>query len=241
VNFYGETSGSENKLFGRIGPICETLHLAVLRSTGRPPQPPTLSAAMPAWCHNIADKFVLTILKRVAALSPQGKFDARNYGRIIGVILRGITHFCREVPTQLKQEGLFDLAPEKEKKLVEMIDMGATIVNDPTAGAWNGKATPDLTQRFLRGSSDYFSGKTGGLDYAYIPFLKVKVETTGWDDQHGKLNTNPQVTVNQALSNVDGWPITSVGSTFNDPISAGNPTVDTTPPYFEVVFLIMVK
>jgi hypothetical protein len=127
MNFYGETNGPEYQVFGRVAPICEALHRAVLRATGKTLEPPALSKAMPEWCHNIADRLVLTIFKRLAGLDPQGKFDARNFGRMVGVILRGIIHFSKEVPAQLKREGLLDLSPEKEKKVESMIDMPAIV------------------------------------------------------------------------------------------------------------------
>jgi hypothetical protein len=82
---------------------------------------------MPDWCHRISDKFVLTILKRLVGLAPQGKFDARNAGRILGVILRGAAHFYKEVPAQLKREGLLDLSPEQEKNVDAMIDVNAVL------------------------------------------------------------------------------------------------------------------
>jgi hypothetical protein len=127
VNFYGKTDGPEYQLFGRVAPICETLLLAFSRATGKTPQPSSLSNAMPEWCHSIADRLVLTVLKRLAGLSPGGKFDARNFGRIVGVLLRGFIHFTKEVPAQLKREGLLNLDPENEKKVEAMFDMPAIL------------------------------------------------------------------------------------------------------------------
>ncbi len=127
MNFYGETNGPEHQLFGRLAPICEALHRAVLRRAGKSLQRPVLSHATPEWCDRIADKLVLTIFKRLADLSPQEKFDARNYGRIVGFMIRGIIHLCQEVPAQFKREGLSDLSPEKEKKLEAMFDTPAIL------------------------------------------------------------------------------------------------------------------
>jgi hypothetical protein len=123
MNFYSETDGPQYQLFGRVAPICEALQRALYRETGRPLQPPILSSAIPEWCHNIADRLVLTVLKGIAGLAPDGKFEARNYGRMVGIVLRGITYVFKEVPAELKREGLWDLDPEKEKKIDAMIDM----------------------------------------------------------------------------------------------------------------------
>jgi hypothetical protein len=124
MNFYGESSGPEHLLFGRVGPICEALYNAAYRAAGKSPPPPSISKGMPEWCHNIADKLGLTILKRITDLAPRGKFDARNYGRMVGIVLRGIIYFCKEVPRGLKKDGLLDLDAGQEKRVEGMIDMG---------------------------------------------------------------------------------------------------------------------
>jgi hypothetical protein len=107
--------------------MCEALHRALLRARGKPIGPAALSKAMPEWCHNIADKLVLTVLKGVLDMDPQGKFEARNYGRMVGVLLRGVTYFVKEVPAELKREGLLDLSPEKKQKLQTMLDIPAIL------------------------------------------------------------------------------------------------------------------
>jgi hypothetical protein len=127
VNFYGKTNGPEHQLFGRIAPICETLRGAIYGAAGKPFEPFAISREMPKWCHNIADRLALTIGKGLVGLAPQSKFDARNYGRMVGLFLRGFIHFSKEVPAQLKQEGLMDLNPENEKKVEAMVDMPAIV------------------------------------------------------------------------------------------------------------------
>jgi len=127
VNLYGETSGPEHKLFGRISPMFEALHRALFHARGKPIEPAVISKAMPEWCHNIADKLVLTVLKGVLDMDPQGKFEARNCGRMVGVLLRGVIYFAKEVPAELKRDGLLDLSPEKEQKLESMVDMSAIL------------------------------------------------------------------------------------------------------------------
>jgi hypothetical protein len=94
---------------------------------GRPLPQPTLSGVLPDWCHNIADKIVLTTLKRLVGLAPGGKFEARNAGRIAGVLLRQAVFLLKDVPGQLKREGLLDLSPEKEEKVQAMIDRDAIL------------------------------------------------------------------------------------------------------------------
>jgi hypothetical protein len=127
MNYYGKTSGPEHKVFGRIAPMCEALHRAVFRAAGKSVEPAALSGAMPEWCQNVADRLVLTVLKGIVGLAPHGKFDARSYGRLVGVLIRGIVHFGKEVPAQLKREGLLDLETEKEGKLESMLDMPAIL------------------------------------------------------------------------------------------------------------------
>jgi hypothetical protein len=127
VNYYGEKSGPEHQLFGRLAPVCEALQRAMFRATGKAVEPLALSNSIPEWCHKIADRLAVTIFKRVVGLNPKGKFDARNYGRMVGMFLRAITHFCKEVPAQLKRNGLINLEPEKEKKVEAMIDIPAML------------------------------------------------------------------------------------------------------------------
>ena len=127
MNLYGKISGPEHTVFGRIAPMGEALHRAVFRAVGKPLDAVELSGAMPEWCQNIADRLVLTVLKGIVGLAPQGKFDARSYGRLVGVLMRGIVHFGKEVPAQLKRDGLLDLDPEKEKKLESMFDIPAIL------------------------------------------------------------------------------------------------------------------
>ena len=97
------------------------------RAAGKAVEPTEFSKELPGWCHSVADRLGITIFKGIVGLAPKGKFDARNYGQMVGFMLRAITYFCKEVPAELKREGLLELDPEKEKKIEAMIDMTAIL------------------------------------------------------------------------------------------------------------------
>jgi hypothetical protein len=127
MNYYSGKTGPQHLLFGRVAPICEASYRAIVRASGKELPPPGLCAAMPLWAHNIADKLALTIFRRVIELNPKGEIDAQNYGRLVGSILRGVVHFCKEVPAQLKKEGLMDLTKDQEEKVDVMVDFPALL------------------------------------------------------------------------------------------------------------------
>ena len=119
---------------------------------------------------------------------------------------------------------------------------GRTVTDQTADPYWINRATPNLTQRFLRGTTDVnlLAGNTGGSETGVIPFLHVKVETSGWD-ANKLVFADPRLLIYSAMGWVNGSPIVSTWTTVNDPAGAGNPTIPTVPPYFEVVYLIMVK
>ena len=46
--------------------------------------------------------------------------NARNYGCIIGILLRAVVFYVKEVPALLEKDGLLNLTPERESKLEKL-------------------------------------------------------------------------------------------------------------------------
>ena len=97
--------------------VIEAFTRAVEKARGKTTDEPKLSACLPVWCHNIADIFAKTIFKTMIALDPKGQFDARNFGRMFGLLLRAGVFVGKEVEPMLKKDGLLDLSKAEERKI----------------------------------------------------------------------------------------------------------------------------
>jgi hypothetical protein len=118
MNFFGPENREEHTIAGRLIPLAEALYHSVMKAGGQPVPQPSYSAQLPAWCHHICDQFTKTIFRGLVDMAPkEKKFDARNYGRMVGLLLRGASFWFKDAPAQLKKEGLLNLSPEQEQKL----------------------------------------------------------------------------------------------------------------------------
>jgi hypothetical protein len=95
---------------------------------------------------------------------------------------------------------------------------------------YNGKPTPNLKDRFVRGSTQ--GGQTGGADSSNIPAQNIESHTLSFGPP--TINQDPRLVVSNALSWATGSSIHSVGT-------LPAITVSTIPQYFSVVYLIKVK
>ncbi len=109
----GEKNGSaqaprpSETIAGRLIPLIEAFDRAMKRAGGKQLGEPELSACLPTWVHNIAERLCKTILKYTLALEPKGQFNARNYGRMVGQLLRDAVFVLKDVETILRKEGLW--------------------------------------------------------------------------------------------------------------------------------------
>jgi hypothetical protein len=118
MNFYGKESGPQHTITGRVIPLCEAMHRAILKASDRPLEEPRHSVCLPDWVHKLCDELTKTIFKGMIESDPrENKFVARDYGRIVGFILRGVVFYVKEVPALLKDDGLLDLTDERAEKL----------------------------------------------------------------------------------------------------------------------------
>jgi hypothetical protein len=113
-------SKPEETIAGQMLMMVEAITRAVDKARGKPIGEPQFSACLPVWCHNIADIFAKTIFKTTVALDPKGQFNARNVGRMLGSLLRGVAFYGKELQSKLKKEGLLDLSKSDEKKIEDM-------------------------------------------------------------------------------------------------------------------------
>jgi len=116
-------------------------------------------------------------------------------------------------------------------------------VTDPAAAILQNSPTPNLMSVpaqyrlgcFLVGAGSGPVGSTGGQATAAIPDLPVKVQTDGWNSQQ-QMNAAPGLTIHSADTWITGSPITSSGKAI-----PGSARVVTIPPYYAVIYLILVK
>jgi hypothetical protein len=111
---------SEETIAGQIMIVIEALTRASDKARGLPVKEPEFSACVPVWYHNIADILAKTIFRKMIALDPKGQFEARNFGKTMGSILRGAVFFGKELEFILKKMGLLDLSKDEEKKVEDM-------------------------------------------------------------------------------------------------------------------------
>ena len=115
-----ESKQPEETIAGQALIIFEAFSRAIDKARGKAVDEPQFSACLPVWCHNIADIVAKTVFKKTVALDPKGQFDARNFGRILGLMLRIGVFAGKELEPILKKEGLFDLSKPEEKKIEDM-------------------------------------------------------------------------------------------------------------------------
>jgi len=118
MNYYGKESGPQHTISGRLIPLCEAMHRSVLKASNLPLKEPLHSVCLPVWVHNLCDELTKTIFKRLIESAPRdNKFAARDHGRIIGSILRGVVFYLKEVPALLEKDGLLDLTEARAEKI----------------------------------------------------------------------------------------------------------------------------
>lgn len=106
MNFPGDENRDEHTIAGRLLPFGEALHRSVMRASGQRVEEPTLSNQLPPWCHNMCDELTQSVFASLVKAAPREKeFSARNFGRIVGMLLRGDVFFVKEAPAKLKQDG----------------------------------------------------------------------------------------------------------------------------------------
>lgn len=121
MNFYGPENRPEHTIAGRLIPLAGALYQAVMKAAGRSTPALNHSANFPAWGHRICNELTKSIFRNlVEAVPAKDSFDARKYGRIVGMLLRGASFWFKEAPAQLKSDGLSNLTTKQEEKLEEM-------------------------------------------------------------------------------------------------------------------------
>src|SRR5262245_5812456 len=105
-----------------------------------------------------------------------------------------------------------------------------TPVSDPLAGTYNGKPTPNLTDKFLMAGAA--PGRTGGAAKADVTAKPVSVATFGFGNP--PIYSDPRLVVSTSLSHVSGSSIYSSG------IVRGQ-SLDILPPYYTVIYLMKVR
>jgi hypothetical protein len=120
MNFFGTENRNEHTIAGRLIPLWEAVHRSITKAAKQPVSEAKYSVQLPVWCHNICDQLTKSVFRSLVDSAPKdGKFTARNWGRMTGFILRWASFCFNDAPAVLKREGFFDLSPEQEEKIEE--------------------------------------------------------------------------------------------------------------------------
>jgi hypothetical protein len=172
MNFYGPENRDEHTLAGRLAPLAEALYHSVMKAGGQPVAQAKYSTQLPTWCQNICDQFTKSVFRGLVDATPKDKtFNARNYGRMVGMLLRGATFWWKDVPTQLKQDGFNDLSPEREEKLDKIAGLRLLL---PIASE-QFKTTITNEEELLKVGQAQLEAKAGELMSGGLEILKFLV------------------------------------------------------------------
>jgi hypothetical protein len=118
LNFYGTVIGPQHTLCGRIVPMMAALRLAVCRVASQPLPVTDPAHPFPEWGHNIAHELTRTVFKGIVDMAPQGQRKLQNkIGRVIGLTIRMVIFYWKDVPAVIKQEGFNNLTTAQEQKI----------------------------------------------------------------------------------------------------------------------------
>ncbi len=121
MNFYGPETTEQHTLTGRVIPLFEAMQLAVNKASGRPLKERVHSAVLPEWMHNLCDKITTNLFKGLVDAAPRDNVvNAHNFGVMIGILLRGVVFYVKDVPAILEKDGLTNLSPEREAKFEKL-------------------------------------------------------------------------------------------------------------------------
>jgi len=110
--------GSQHTLFGRLVPVMDAMRLAISRAAEQPMPLVQFANELPACGHNIGDELTCTVFKGIINLAPQGgKYHARKSGQMVGLLIRAVFFFWKDVRSLSQRDGLDTLTQEQKKKL----------------------------------------------------------------------------------------------------------------------------
>ncbi len=108
-------SGKPATVFGQLSDI----QFELGKSMGLPLNrlAPKSGIEFPRWCSKILEQFKKTILKPIVKLRQNGAVNWRNYGKMIGIIVRFKTFLSHDLPQILQDEGWDKMSDEQWEKI----------------------------------------------------------------------------------------------------------------------------
>jgi hypothetical protein len=85
-------------------------------------------SAMPAWAKKIMTQFGKTIIKPVLKLRPSKKSTCQDYGKLTGMLNRGITFYREDAWKMIEAEGLDEISDEKWEMIQPSDQLRAHVV-----------------------------------------------------------------------------------------------------------------
>jgi hypothetical protein len=83
---------------------------------------------LPDWAKETMTQFGKTIFKPILKLRPSKKTTCQDYGKLIGILNRGITFYHEDVPKIIEAEGLDKMSDEKWEMIQPRSQLRAHIV-----------------------------------------------------------------------------------------------------------------
>jgi hypothetical protein len=117
LNSYGSNTGSQHTLSGRFVPVMDAMRLAISRAAEQPVPAVKFANELPKWGHNIGDELTCTVFKGIVNMAPQGgKHHGRKSGQMVGLLIRAVLFFWKDIQSQSRRDGLDRLTPGQKKK-----------------------------------------------------------------------------------------------------------------------------
>ena len=83
---------------------------------------------MPDWAKKIITQFGKTVLRPVLKLRPSKKTTCQDYGKLVGILNRGITFYCQDARKMIEAEGLDKISGEEWEAIQPRDQLRAQIV-----------------------------------------------------------------------------------------------------------------
>ena len=100
---------------------------------------------LPNWCKKDMTWLGKTILKPILKLRPSKKTTCQDYGKMIGILNRGITFWLEDVPKIIEAEGLDKISEEKWEMIQPRAQLRAHIVKQLGRPVGDCELLDDLT------------------------------------------------------------------------------------------------
>ena len=116
---------------------------------------------LPNWGRRTVAQLGKTILRPILKLRPTKKVTCQDFGKLIGILNRGITFYLEDAPRMIEEEGLDEISEEKWETIQPRDQLRAHIVKQLGRPVGEGEALEDLeTELFEKRINGYVEMRT---------------------------------------------------------------------------------